>query len=140
MKKLLLLLFVCTAFACKKDADKTLTSNTWVIESISVSPAMTIGTKTSSNYIELMGQASCAATMMISFSNDGTYTMGSNGALCDMATVTGIRTWERSGNQIILSATKKFPMTLSGKTLSQTVTTDATGGTVYTFNYVYKAK
>lgn len=140
MKKFLLILLACTALACKKDSDKTLTSKTWVIESVNVNPAMTINNKTSNNYIELMGPNSCAANMSISFSKDGTYAIGSTGALCDMAVTADIKTWERSGNQVILSVSKKFPMTLSGNKLSQTVTTDQSGGIIYTFNYVYKAK
>jgi len=86
MKKFLLILLACTTLACKKDNDKTLTSKNWVIESASVTPAMTINNKTSNNYIGLMGQSSCVANMSISFSSDGTYSSGSNGALCDMAT------------------------------------------------------
>ena len=140
MKKLLLILLACTTLACKKDNDKTLTSKNWVIESASVTPAMTINNKTSNNYIELMGQASCVANMSISFSSDGTYSSGSNGALCDMATITDIRTWTRNGDQISLSATKDFPMVLSGNKLTQTVSTSPTAGIVYTFTYVYKAQ
>ncbi|WP_316830617.1 hypothetical protein [Pedobacter aquatilis] len=140
MKKLILLFIVRTAFACKKDMDKTLTSKNWVIASVTVTPAMTSNNKTSNNYIELMGQASCVANLRLTFSNDGTYTSGSNGALCDMAASTDIKTWVRNDNQITLSANKNSPMTLNGNTLTQTITSPASGGTVYTFTYIYKAQ
>ncbi|RLJ77476.1 hypothetical protein [Pedobacter alluvionis] len=47
MKKLILILTVCLALGCKKDLDKTLTKKDWRIESVTVSPAMTISKKTS---------------------------------------------------------------------------------------------
>ncbi|WP_316737922.1 hypothetical protein [Pedobacter aquatilis] len=140
MKKFLLILLACTALACKKDADKTLTSNTWAIESTNVSPAMTIGNKTSSNYIELMGPSSCDATWMLSFATDGTFTSGANGALCDLFVDNKIRTWKKDGDQIFLSTDPSFPFTLKKDKLTQTKTISLQNGIVYTFNYVYKAK
>ena len=141
MKKLLLLFAIClTIISCKKDIDKTLTSKTWAIESATITPAVTIGNKTSTNYIELMGQASCVANMMMTFSTDGTYTIGSNGALCDMAVSTDLKTWTRNGDQIILSSDRNSPMVLNGKKLTQTISLPATSGTGYTIVYVYKAQ
>ncbi|RNL49691.1 hypothetical protein [Pedobacter jejuensis] len=141
MKNLLLLFLIgATLTACKKDADKTLATKNWKIESVTVSPAITIGGKTSTNYIELMGQASCAANMMISFNSDGTFTSGSNGALCDMAQTTAIQTWKRNDDQIILSSSSKFPMVLAGNKLTQVITSEPQGGIVYTYVYVYKAE
>ncbi|MBE5319601.1 hypothetical protein IM793_10545 [Pedobacter sp. MR2016-19] len=139
MKKLILILTVCLAFGCKKDLDKTLTKKDWRIESITVSPAMTIGQKTSTNYMELMGLSSCESNSMISFSSEGTYVWSSNGALCDMLSDTSIKTWKRDGDQIFLSAMPKSPMTLKGDRLIQTTSTPA-AGIIYTFVYVYKSR
>ncbi|MCZ4223928.1 hypothetical protein [Pedobacter rhodius] len=140
MKKILVILAFCTVLGCKKDADKTLTSKNWKIESATVTPALTIGNKTNTNYIELMGGGSCIANMMISFSANGTFTSGSNGALCDMIATTDIKTWKRNGDQIILSGSENFPMILKDNKLTQTITTKPIGGIVYTYVYVYKAQ
>lgn len=141
MKKLLLMLVICTALSCKKDVDKTLTSTNWKIESKTVSPAMTIGNKTSSNYLELMGPSSCDATMIISFAKDGTFTAGSNGALCDLfVNNTSITTWKRDGDKIFLSSSPNAPLILKEGKLVQTVTTAPQAGIVYTFVYIYKEK
>ena len=141
MKKLLLMLVICTALSCKKDVDKTLTSTNWKIESTTVTPAMTIGTKTSSNYLELMGPSSCDATMIISFAKDGTFTAGSNGALCDLfVNNTSITTWKREGEKIFLSSSPNSPLILKEGKLVQTVTTAPQAGIVYTFVYIYKEK
>lgn len=139
MKKLLFILAVCTLFSCKKDVEKTLTSKKWTIESTSVSPAMTIGSKTSTDYIELMGPNSCAATMKLLFANDGTFTSGANGALCDMISKMQMNRWTKNGNQIILSTSPDSPMSLKGGKLTQTVVMPAQNGVVYTFVHVYKA-
>lgn len=140
MKKLLIILTLCIAFSCKKNTDKTLTNKNWKIESATVTPALTIGNKTSTNYIELMGGASCIANMLISFSVDGTYSAGSNGALCDMASTSNVKTWKRNGDQVILSGSENFPMLLKDNKLTQTVTTNPIGGIIYTYVYVYKAQ
>nr|WP_315420571.1 hypothetical protein [uncultured Pedobacter sp.] len=140
MKKLLLILTVCLAFGCKKDLDKTLTKKDWRIESITVSPAMTIGQKTSTNYMELMGPSSCVSNSMISFSSEGTYVWSSNGALCDLLSDTSIKTWKRDGDQIFLSSAPQSPLILSGDKLTQTTSTPLQGGIIYTFVYVYKSR
>jgi len=137
MKKLILILTVCLAFGCKKDLDKTLTKKDWRIESVTVSPAMTIGKKSSTNY---MGPSSCVSNSMISFSKDGTYTSGSNGALCDLKPDTSIKTWKRDGNQIFLSYAPQSPLILSGDKLTQTTSTPLQEGIIYTFVFVYKSK
>ena len=140
MKKLILILVICTALSCKKDADKTLTNANWMIESTTVTPAMTSGGKTSTNYLELMGPSSCDATWMLSFAKDGTFTAGANGALCDLLVDKSIRTWKRDGDRIFVSTAPDSPFILKNGKLTQTKTTSAQGGIVYTFVYVYKAK
>ncbi|MBO9675957.1 MAG: hypothetical protein J7577_21110 [Sphingobacteriaceae bacterium] len=140
MKKLLLILTACLALSCKKDLDKTLTKKDWRIESATVKPAMTIGQKTSTNYLELMGPSSCVSNSMISFSPEGTYVWGSNGALCDVLSDTSVKTWKREGDQIFLSAMPKSPMTLKGDKLSQITSTTTPDGIIYTFVFVYKSK
>jgi len=140
MKKLILILTVCLAFGCKKDLDKTLTKKDWRIESVTVSPAMTVGKKTSTDYIELMGPGSCESNSMISFSKDGTYTSGSNGSLCDLLADNSIKTWKRDGDQIFLSVMPESPMTLKGDRLIQTTSNPAVAGIIYTFVSVYKSR
>ncbi|MFC3560948.1 hypothetical protein [Pedobacter jamesrossensis] len=140
MKKLLLLLVICTALSCKKDADKTLINTNWVIESTTVTPAMTSGGKTSTNYLELMGPSSCDATWILSFAKDGTFTAGANGALCDLFVDKSIKTWKKNGDQIFLSTDPNFPFILKNGKLTQTKTISSQNGIVYTFVYVYISK
>jgi len=140
MKKLLLILTVCLAFGCKKNLDETLTKKDWRIESATVKPAMTIGQKTSTNYLELMGPSSCVSNSIMSFSSEGTYFWSSNGALCDLLSDTSVKTWKREGDQIFLSDMPKYPMTLKGDRLIQTTSSTTTDGIIYTFVFVYKSK
>ncbi|MFD2285388.1 hypothetical protein GJU39_04640 [Pedobacter petrophilus] len=139
MKKLLFVLLICTAIACTKDNYKTLISKKWVIESVTVTPAMKMGGKTSDNYIELSGPQSCVANLSLSFAENGTYVAGANGALCDMMTDASIKTWKRDGDKIILSGSPAAPLSFDGKKLTQTATTEQDGRT-YTFVYIYKSK
>lgn len=136
MKKLLFMLLICTAVACTKD---TLISKKWVIESVTVTPAMTMGDKTSENYIELSGPESCVANLTLSFAEDSTYVAGANGALCDMMADASVKTWKRDGDKIVLSASPAAPLSFDGKKLTQTTTTQQ-NGTTYTFVYIYKSK
>lgn len=142
MKKLLLLLAICLTLSCKKDLDKKLSSKNWRVESVTVSPAMTSGNKTSTDYLELMGPQSCAATTTLTFSDKGIFTSGSNGALCDLFYDPNSKpiTWTREGEQITISSSPQSPFTLKGNKLTRTTTTTSAGGTVYTFEYVYKAQ
>lgn len=141
MKNLLLILAICLTLSCKKDLDKKLTTNDWNVESAKINPAMTIGTKSSTNYLELMGPASCAATTTLTFSEDGIFTSSANGALCDRFydPKAAPATWSREGNQIIISSMTGSPYTIKGNTLTHT-TTFTSGGTTYTLVQVYKAK
>ena len=139
MKKLLSVLLICTAIACTKDAYKTLVSKKWVIESVTVQPAMTMGDKTSENYIALSGPESCVANLSLSFAKDSSYVAGANGALCDRMNDARVKTWRREGNKIVLSASPSTPLFFDGKKLTQTTTTEQDGKT-YTFVYVYKSK
>lgn len=139
MKKILFMLLICTAVACTKDSNKTLISKKWVIESVTVTPALKMGNKTSENYIELSGPESCVANLSLSFAADSTYMAGSNGALCDIMADGSIKTWKRDGNQIILSGAPGAPLLFDGKKLTQTTITEQDGKT-YTFVYKYKAK
>ena len=139
MKKILFVLLICTAFACTKDSNKTLISKKWVIESVTVTPAMKMGDKTSGNYIELSGPESCVANLSLSFAEDSTYLAGASGALCDMMTDASIKTWKRDGDKIILSGAPGSPLSFDGKKLTQTTITTQDGKT-YTFIYKYKSK
>jgi hypothetical protein len=142
MRSLLLMLTICAIISCKKDVNKQLTSKNWRIESSTVTPAMTIGSKTSTDYLSLMGPESCDATLELSFHPNGSFAQGSNGALCDLSydpdNKTSI-TWSRNNEQIILSTSPDSPFNLSGNYLTRT-TKKNSGGTVYTLVQVYKAK
>ncbi|RZL33779.1 MAG: hypothetical protein EOO96_11530 [Pedobacter sp.] len=142
MNRILLILIICLSFSSKKDLDKKLSSKNWRIESITVTPAMTIGSKISTNYLDLSGPSSCEATTTLIFSADGIFTQSANGALCDLFQLPNSKpvTWTREGNQILISSAPQFPYTLSGNKLTQTKTSVASGGTVYTFEYVYSSK
>lgn len=128
--------------SCKKDLDKKLSEENWKIESIKVTPAMTIGSNTSTNYLELMGPASCEATAILSFSKEGVFTQGSNGALCDLFYSPNSKpiTWSREGDQITISSSPQSPFTISGNRLTRTTNTTSAGGIVYRLEYVYKSK
>lgn len=141
MKNLLTVLLICTLFSCKKDADKTLVNKTWKIESSTVSPAMTIGTKTSSDYLALMGPSSCEATATLSFSENGIFSIAYNGALCDQYTDPDAKpvTWKRDGDKIILSSYADQPLVLNNNKLTATSSFSAAGGSTYTVVRVYKA-
>jgi len=139
MKKLLFVLVICTAIACTKDTYKVLTSKKWIIEAVTVTPAMTVGGKTSNNYIELSGPESCVANLSLSFAKDSTYVPGANGALCDMMTDASIKTWKIDGDKIILSGSPAAPLAFDGDKLTQTTTTEQ-DGKAYSFVYIYKSK
>ncbi|GGE59911.1 hypothetical protein EV200_103556 [Pedobacter psychrotolerans] len=139
MRKLLFVLLICTAVACTKDTYKTLISKKWVIESVTVTPAMTLGGKTDTNYIALSGPENCVANLSLSFAADSTYVAGANGALCDMMADASVKTWKKDGNKIVLSASPSAPLSFDGKKLTQTTTTQQ-NGTTYTFLYTYKSK
>ncbi|RZK20244.1 MAG: hypothetical protein EOO86_05060 [Pedobacter sp.] len=141
MRIILLMLAICLTISCKKDLDKKLTSKEWKIESTSVTPAITIGSKSSTNYLELMGSASCEATTTLYFSEEGVFSSSANGALCDLFYNPNSKPiiWTREENQIKISSQPNSPYILNGNKLTQTTTT-ASGGIVYTFVRVYKAK
>jgi hypothetical protein len=142
MKKLLFLLLITVLISCKKDADKTLVDKNWVIASATITPAITVGTKTTSNLLELSGPASCEATTTLTFSKDGIFTSGANGALCDLYVNPNAAavTWRRDGNQIYLSSAPNDPIIQNGNTLTQTIKNDQAGIGTYTIVRVYKAQ
>jgi len=141
MKNILLMLAICILFSCKKNSNHELSSKNWRITSSTITPAMTIGSKTGTDYLALMGPQSCEATMELSFAADGTFTQTSNGALCDLYYDPKNKpvTWSRNNDRIVLSSSPDFSFIQSGNTLSSTsyITND---GTTYTLVRVYKAK
>jgi len=141
MKNILLMLTICALFSCKKNSNQELSSRNWRIASSTITPAMTLGSKTSTDFLALMGPSSCEANTELSFSSDGIYTQGSNGALCDMYYDTNSKpvTWTRNNDRITLSSSPDFIFILSGNTLTST-TYITTAGTTYTLVRVYKAK
>jgi hypothetical protein len=142
MKKLLLMLSICTLIACKKDKDEKLTNQNWRIESSTITPAITIGSRTSTDYMALMGPGSCEANWELSFAVNGTFSQGSNGALCDLFNDPNMQTsvtWKRNNDQIIISTSPDSPFLMSGNKLTRTTKIDAEGK-VYALVQVYKAK
>ena len=136
------MLVICSLLSCKKDQDKILTSKNWFIQSVTVTPAITFGNKTSKNYLELMGPESCAANSVLSFSSNGIFSSSSAGALCDQFIDPNkpAITWRRDGDQIFLSTSSNAAYTLKGDILTQVTSSTQTGATIYTFVSVYKSK
>jgi hypothetical protein len=142
MKNLLFLLIITALVSCKKDADKTLINKNWVIASATITPARTVGNKTTTDLLELAGPGSCEANTILTFSKDGNFTSSSNGALCDLYVdpKAPAITWRRDGDQIFLSSAPSSPMLQSGEKLSHTTNNIQADGTVYTILRIYKAK
>jgi len=142
MKRIIGLLLLFTVLSCKKQSEDTLTSSDWLLESATVSPAMTIGSKTSTDYKNLFGPGSClASNYTLSFNNNGTYTSGSNGALCDLLVSTEASKWSIDGNTINLSGSGGFKQTATLANKSLTYTSVSTNNDVtYTIVYIFKAK
>jgi hypothetical protein len=168
MKKLVLLAGICILLACKSEnksailtdtidsatdslvVPKTksttnpnlenLINNKWVLESATVTPAMTQNGKTSSNYLELQGESSCiASNFTYIFLENGIYKNSSTGAACTLRPNGDDQRWSIADNKIIL--TNKYgssnPFIFNGSTITQT------GAFVnekvnYSIVYVYK--
>jgi hypothetical protein len=142
MKKPLFFLLITVLVSCKKDADRTLVDKNWVIASATITPAVTVGSKTTTDLLEIAGPGSCEATTILTFSKDGIFTSGANGALCDLFVNPNASavTWRRDGNQIYLSSAPKDPIIQNGNTLTQTIKNAQTNGDTYTVVRVFKAK
>jgi hypothetical protein len=145
MKKLILL-FICLSafFSCKKDSNKELTSNQWVLETAVVTPALTVNNVTSTDYKNIFGSGSClASNYTLVFNADGSYGFGSNGALCDMLASSKEDTWTQDGSTIVLKDRRgrETILTINNKAITYTETLSVgTPATSHTVLYTFKAK
>ena len=103
MKKVWLLLLICTSLACKKSGSNDITQYNWVISSATVSPAMTIDGKTSTNFLEIANASTCLTGLTYVFQTNGVFVTGSNGPLCDRVPDGPNQKWTREGNIVKLS-------------------------------------
>ncbi|WP_379087262.1 hypothetical protein [Pedobacter sp. UC225_65] len=142
MKKLVLLFCICAFISCKKDAAKDITKYRWVLDKAVVSPAMTVGNRTTTDYKSINGPHSCLANnYTYVFLTTGTYQVSSNGALCDMVANSSSQKWTKEGDKIILANGygSNREATVEGNKMEQTSTFSKEGIT-YTVKYTYKAK
>lgn len=144
MKKLLFVLAVISVVACKKDAEKILVENQWEISAITVNPALTVGNKTTTNYLEYVGPGSCDANNRLTFSDNGKFIQVFGGALCDREAIDPAKensvTWKKDGHQIIVSSMPDNPYVLQDNILTQTRTLTKIAGSTHTLMYVYHRK
>ncbi|CAH0163052.1 hypothetical protein SRABI27_01403 [Pedobacter sp. Bi27] len=144
MKKLLLILTLCLAFACKKKetlAIDDITSYKWPLQSATVSPVLTVDGKSSSNFMTLSGPSSCLNNnYALSFSSNGSYAFTSTGPLCDMFSFQNAK-WTKSGNEITLNTGfgNTETVNLKGTNIIQKYTFEKEGKT-YTVTYIFTAK
>lgn len=103
MKKVWLLLLICTSLACKKSGSDDITQYNWVISSAVVTPAMTIDGKTSTNFLEIANSSTCFTGLTYVFQTNGVFVTGSNGPLCDRAPDGPNQKWTREGNIVKLN-------------------------------------
>jgi hypothetical protein len=142
MKRLVLLLCICAFISCKKDAAKDITKYHWVLDKAVVTPAMTVGGKTTMDYKNINGPHSCLANdYTYIFLTTGIYQVSSNGALCDMAMNSSSQKWTKEGDKITLKNGygSNIEATVEGNKMEQTSTFSKEGIT-YTVKYTYKAK
>ncbi|MGN7987802.1 hypothetical protein ACTJKC_10705 [Pedobacter sp. 22226] len=144
MKKLLLLLIICLAFACKKKDNVTIddiTRYNWPLQSATVNPALTADGKSSTNFMTFSGPGACLNNnYALNFSANGSYAFTSTGSLCDMISFQNAK-WTKNGNEITLNAGFGNPeiVTLNGSYITQKYTFDKEGKT-YTVTYIFIAK
>lgn len=142
MKKLILFLCICTFICCKKDAANHITKYRWVLDKAVVTPAMTVGGKTTTDYKNINGAGSClASNYTYEFLANGIYQVSSNGALCDMVGNSDSQKWTKEGAKITLTNGygRNSEATVEGDRMEQTSTFSKEGIT-YTVNYTFKAK
>lgn len=142
MKKLLLLICVCTALSCKKDSNDVLDNKSFTLQSATVSPGILINGKLETNYMAMAGSSACLNyDYTLTFKNDGTYTLSSRGPLCDMVANTNSQKWTKKGDQVTLThaALNTIVATLKGNKLSYTLSSPI-GIVNYTVVYEFIAK
>ncbi|MFA6275488.1 MAG: hypothetical protein WC622_01995 [Pedobacter sp.] len=140
MKKLILFVCMCALFSCKKENVDDITKFNWVLKTQIVTPAITIDGKTSTNYLSLQNPDGCSKNFTISFHDNGVFTVGSNGALCDMVANSNAQKWTKEGDQITLDYGNgpSAPLTLKDNTLI-TTSTFPNNGAIYSLTTTYVA-
>lgn len=141
MRKIGLLLLICTGLACKKNSSDDLTKYNWVISSAVVTPAMTINGKTSTNFLEIANSSTCLTGLTYVFQTNGIFVTGSNGPLCDRVPDGPNQKWTREGNMVKLSygGSDIREGALSGNKLI-IVDKNIQNNTEYTIAYTFIAK
>lgn len=145
MKKLLLISLICFAFACKKKdviTGNNITKYSWRLLSATVSPAMVINGKSETNYMTMSGNSTCLNhNYTLSFYDNGSFNISSNGPLCDLFAPSSKNSWIISGNDIKLNngMGNESVVKLNGNTITD-INTFQQNGITYTVIYIYKAK
>ena len=145
MKRLLLISLICFAFACKKKeviAGNDITKYSWRLLSATVSPAMVINGKSETNYMTMSGSSACLNhNYTLSFYDNGSFNISSNGPLCDLFVPAAKTSWIVSGNDIRLNdgMGNESVFKLDGNTITD-INTFQQNGVTYTITYIYKAK
>jgi len=144
MKAFLVLALVFLSLGCKKEnAADNITAYNWVLETAVINPAITIGSKTGTDYKNLQGEGSClASNYTMIFLSTGIFQISSNGALCDMVANTKDQKWAKEKNKITLTGNNYLnynPLIVDGNTMVQT-NTFTQNNVNYTVVYTYKAK
>lgn len=142
MKHFIYVICFLGLLACKKTSTEELQGKQFVLSKAIVSPAMFVNGKAETNYLNIDGAGVCLNyNYTISFSFDGTYTISSNGPLCDMVRNQKGQKWIRNGNSVTL--THAFMGTieakLEGDQLSYKVSFPKDGVT-YSLAYHFKEK
>lgn len=140
MKKLLLLVCICASFACKKDIEN-LADERFVLRKATISPAMMVNGKAETDAMTLNGGACLGHNYTLTFKGDGTYTISSNGPLCDMLANTSEQKWTKDGNKVTLTHPyiPAIVATIDGNNLIYT-TNSTNGGINYSIVYKFEAK
>ncbi|MFD0940087.1 hypothetical protein [Pedobacter boryungensis] len=140
MKRLILFVCICALFSCKKEKVEDITKYNWVLKTQVVKPAITIDGKTSTNYLSLQNPDGCSKNFTISFHDNGVFSVGSNGSLCDMVANSNAQKWKKEGDQITLDYGNGpgAPLTLKENTLVATSTFPNNGAT-YSLTSIYVA-
>jgi hypothetical protein len=142
-KLILFISFAVMAFGCKKDKTEDLTAYRWVLSAQTVNPEMTIGNKTSKNYLSMQNPEGCTKNFTYRFSTNGTYSASSNGALCDMLANSDKQVWSKEGNVLTLAlngfVSSSKTLTITNNTLIEDAMFEQ-GGKTYQIKSIYKPK
>ncbi|HTM99904.1 MAG TPA: hypothetical protein VL088_14210 [Pedobacter sp.] len=142
MKKILLLICICTVLACKKGGKDDLINQSFVLRAATVSPAMMINNKAETNYMTMSGASACLNhDYTITFKKDGTYAISSKGPLCDMVANMGTQKWTKEGDKVTLTHPYGAAIVASLKDGKLIYSSSLpSGGVTYEIVYQFEAK